>query len=129
MPSIGSQLLADARLAPDWVLPDDWGAWAMQERGWPTATVLQVAERFRDHWLAMAGQRARKVDWLATWRNWVRNERLRIDHAPHQRPDNSAPAKIARAIAERDARQAASASHAPDHVIELDRTDYRAVAH
>jgi hypothetical protein len=32
-------------------------------------------QRFRDYWLAKAGAHARKVDWLATWRNWVRNER------------------------------------------------------
>lgn len=28
--------------------------------------------KFRDHWLAAAGQNARKHDWDAAWRNWCR---------------------------------------------------------
>ena len=36
-----------------------------------------VAEReypaFRDYWTAKSGQDATKFDWLATWRNWLRN--------------------------------------------------------
>jgi uncharacterized protein YdaU (DUF1376 family) len=34
-----------------------------------------VGDRFRDYWLAQPGLKGRKVDWPATWRNWVRNER------------------------------------------------------
>lgn len=29
--------------------------------------------KFRDHWRAKGGQAGRKVDWQATWRNWLRN--------------------------------------------------------
>jgi len=29
-------------------------------------------QKFRDHWRAQPGQRGVKVDWDATWRNWVR---------------------------------------------------------
>jgi hypothetical protein len=51
------------------------------------------------------------------------------NHA-HQRPDNSAPAKVARAIAERDAaKQPAGGGYAQDDYIELRQTDYHAVAH
>lgn len=28
--------------------------------------------RFRDHWVAKAGKEGRKLDWIATWRNWMR---------------------------------------------------------
>jgi hypothetical protein len=31
------------------------------------------ADRFRDYWMAQAGQRATKANWTATWRNWCRN--------------------------------------------------------
>ena len=46
-----------------------------------------------------------------------------------QATDNSVPAKIARAIAERDARQSAGGGYAPDDFIELGSSDYHAVAH
>lgn len=30
-------------------------------------------DRFRDYWTAKTGQSATKLDWLATWRNWLRD--------------------------------------------------------
>lgn len=36
--------------------------------------VLGLADQFRDHWIALAGAKATKIDWAATWRNWVRND-------------------------------------------------------
>jgi len=38
----------------------------------------ETAERFRDYWHGVAGSKGCKLDWPATWRNWVRNEK-----APH----------------------------------------------
>ena len=38
------------------------------------AGVRREAEKFADHWHA-ATKNAAKLDWLATWRNWVRNAR------------------------------------------------------
>jgi uncharacterized protein YdaU (DUF1376 family) len=61
-----------SRLNPAWELPEDWGLWAMQERGWTVQEARRVAAEFRDHWLGKGESRA---DWLATWRNWVRRER------------------------------------------------------
>lgn len=29
-------------------------------------------DRFQDYWTAVPGQKGRKLDWLATWRNWIR---------------------------------------------------------
>jgi hypothetical protein len=34
-----------------------------------------VFSEFRDYWIAVAGQRGVKLDWDATWRNWVRNQK------------------------------------------------------
>lgn len=62
------------RLPADWVLPPDWAKWASSER--PELNVKKVAERFRDHWIAKPGKDGLKLDWFATWRNWVRNERI-----------------------------------------------------
>jgi len=59
-----------------WTLPIEWMQWAQGERpDWTSLEVERVALVFRDHWHGKAGKEARKTDWLATWRNWVRNER------------------------------------------------------
>jgi hypothetical protein len=63
------------RLAKEWVLPKSWGDWALAEQpSWTVEHTRHVAEVFRDHWHAKGGADARKVDWEATWRNWVRRE-------------------------------------------------------
>lgn len=62
-----------SRLPADWLLPKAWGEWALGEQpGWSPDDVRKEADKFRDHWLAKGGADARKVDWLATWRTWVR---------------------------------------------------------
>lgn len=68
------------RLPPDWSAPADWIAWAHTER--PDLNLADTAARFADHWHAKPGKDGRKLDWLATWRNWVRNERARPATAP-----------------------------------------------
>ncbi len=62
-----------SRLSADWVLPEDWESWASQER--PDLNPQKVGEQFKDFWIAKAGAQGVKLDWLATWRNWVRNQR------------------------------------------------------
>jgi len=44
-----------------------WGTHAF-----PSVNQSEEAAKFRDHWLAKAGKDARKADWMATWRNWIR---------------------------------------------------------
>ena len=68
-----------SRLAQDWFLSKSMGEWAQQER--PDLDVRQVAEQFKDYWVAQAGQKGVKLDWDATWRNWVRST-----HAPKRNP-------------------------------------------
>lgn len=65
-----------SRLPADWKLPEAWEAWALQEHpSWTPDGVRRVADQFRDYWTAKGGADARKVDWEATWRNWVRREK------------------------------------------------------
>jgi hypothetical protein len=33
-----------------------------------------VADSFRDFWIAKAGTGGVKLDWQATWRNWIRSQ-------------------------------------------------------
>ena len=64
---------AATRLPDDWVLPKAWGDWALHDRPDMTADdVRKEAEVFADYWHAKAGADAKKLDWQATWRNWVR---------------------------------------------------------
>ena len=58
---------------PDGFPTPDAKAWARNER--PDLVVDTVAEMFRDHWIAKPGKEGRKLDWLATWRNWVRGQK------------------------------------------------------
>ena len=67
------------RLANDLVLPREWRDFCVQER--PELHPTQTFEKFRDYWIAQAGQKGVKLDWFATWRNWVRNT-----NAPKQNP-------------------------------------------
>jgi len=60
-----------SRLSQDWFLTKPMGEWASQER--PDIDVRQVAEQFKDYWIAQPGQKGVKLNWDATWRNWVRN--------------------------------------------------------
>lgn len=71
-----SKALARAtRLPKDWILPTVWAEWAEETLGWPNKKVYEVAEIFRDYWIAVPGAKGTKADWQATWRNWCRNQR------------------------------------------------------
>jgi hypothetical protein len=65
---------AGSRLAPDWTPTDALKAWAAEAR--PDLDIDLQASRFRDYWAAMPGAKGRKTDWAATWRNWIRSEKL-----------------------------------------------------
>lgn len=57
------------RLSKDWVLPDEWKAWAMSQG----ADATLEGEKFYNYWISKAGQGATKLDWGATWKNWILN--------------------------------------------------------
>lgn len=69
---------AGSRLRSDWELPQDWHEWASKER--PDLNAPEVAEQFKDHWLAKPGRDGVKADWFATFRNWVRREKTHQAH-------------------------------------------------
>ena len=59
------------RLGADWTASAadlDYG----RNLGIPEPTLLREAEKFRDFWIAKAGPNGVKLDWPATWRNWIR---------------------------------------------------------
>ena len=68
-----------SRLAQDFVLSKDWIEFCVSQR--PELNAQQTFDQFKDYWIAQAGQKGVKLDWFATWRNWVRST-----HAPKRNP-------------------------------------------
>lgn len=64
---------ARATRLPDQDLPDAWRDFCQTER--PDLVPDQTYAKFRDYWTAKPGKAGTKLDWLATWRNWVREEK------------------------------------------------------
>lgn len=70
-------------------LPEGWRpsrellAWAAQEA--PGVDVRRETAKFTDYWLGLGGERARKIDWDRTWRNWIRKAAEHQPGSRHQR--------------------------------------------
>lgn len=86
----GSSKKRAVRLTAEWQLPRAWGEWAMQE-GLSEVCVRREAERFKDYWLSESGAKAAKLDWQATWRNWVRKALERQPKAANRSWSNGVP--------------------------------------
>ena len=50
----------------------EWIDFCNKER--PDLTAHNVYSQFRDYWISKAGSGGVKLDWFATWRNWVRSQ-------------------------------------------------------
>jgi uncharacterized protein YdaU (DUF1376 family) len=55
-------------------LPEEWSNFCKKER--PDLKPLEVWNQFKDYWAGIGGQKGAKLDWFATWRNWVRNQKV-----------------------------------------------------
>ena len=75
------------RLPPGWTPSVDDIAYCKTKR--PELNPDDVAENFRDYWTAKPGAGGVKLDWPATWRTWVRNEK-----PPAFKPEEKKPAVI-----------------------------------
>ena len=82
------------RLASDFSFPKEWEDFCQQTR--PELSPVKTFDQFKDYWIAQAGQKGVKLDWFATWRNWVRNtnapkvnpaDNIRLTVAPSNEPD------------------------------------------
>lgn len=83
------------RLPSDWmpptVLPAELAAMVAQ---WPPGHLDRTLADFRDYWTAASGSNARKSDWPATWRRWLR--RADDDLAKHRNRNVQRPGPFER---------------------------------
>lgn len=100
---------------PDNFLPsDEMIIWAKEHApgvGW------REHEKFLDYWRAQPGQRGVKLDWIATWRNWMR--KAADDLIARTRPA-SAPPKLFEEMREDRAAEARTAAQVADELRERD---------
>jgi hypothetical protein len=68
-----------SRLASDFCFTKEWEDFCQQTR--PELNPVKTFDQFKDYWIAQAGQKGVKLDWFATWRNWVRSTNV-----PKQNP-------------------------------------------
>lgn len=61
-----------SRLPANWVPNKELAEWSKAER--PDLDLRKVLDEFRDYWTSVAGSKGVKLDWDATWRNWVRKQ-------------------------------------------------------
>jgi DNA-binding transcriptional ArsR family regulator len=60
------------RWTEDSIIEQEWIDWAIEQGLGEEAARLE-ADKFSDYWIATTGAKATKLNWFATWRNWVRN--------------------------------------------------------
>lgn len=59
------------RLPSDFKPDQDWS----KSTGLPREILVEEFQKFQDYWNGKTGKDATKLDWQATWRNWIRNSR------------------------------------------------------
>lgn len=75
------------RLAPDWIAGFEYVEFCKAER--PDLDPLLMQEKFRDYWTGVPGKGGLKTNWLGTWKNFIRSERM----APQARASPAKPSR------------------------------------
>ena len=69
------------RIDPQWS-PSSPDRQAASDEGLSAFEIDREALRFRDYWAGRAGAGGVKLDWAATWRNWVRSTAEKLGKTP-----------------------------------------------
>lgn len=93
------------RITPDWSPSDAERAFAKQE-GFSDWEIQRETQKFRDYWTACAGAKGVKLDWTATWRQWIRNGADRAGKTPA--PSAGAAAAVSGYYAKAESEQLAA---------------------
>lgn len=62
------------RLPLDWRLSEELKQWAVDAHHLDPRKVVAISAAFRDYWIGLPGAKGCKLDWDATFRNWIRKE-------------------------------------------------------
>jgi hypothetical protein len=79
--NVADRKVRGSRLSAEWTLPRAWGEYALSI-GLHEQEVRREAERFRNYWHAASGANAIKLDWFATWKNWVLKTAEKLGREP-----------------------------------------------
>jgi len=79
--SRNSQPSRGTRIDPQWS-PSSPDRQAASDEGLSAFEIDREALRFRDYWAGRAGAGGVKLDWAATWRNWVRSTAEKLGKTP-----------------------------------------------
>ena len=79
------------RIPADFTVNDKMRNWAADKT--PSADLDVETEKFIDHWGSSTGASATKCDWVAAWRNWMRNAEQRTP-AWKKQQTQAAPATV-----------------------------------
>ena len=72
-----------SRLTQDFILPNQWIVEALAIKPiLKTTEIYEIFFTFKDYWISKAGKDGVKLDWLATWRNWVRRQEIKTTQRP-----------------------------------------------
>lgn len=83
------------RLPDDWAPTDEMLDWAERKR--PDVDPGLESEKFVNYWVAIPGGKGRKLDWPATWHNWILGARATPGYAP-ARPEAAPPSKTLQSL-------------------------------
>jgi hypothetical protein len=72
-----------SRISEDFRITPEMRLWASSKA--PDADLITETEKFINYWIAKSGKDATKLDWAATWRNWILNAKSNTQ----SRPDHS----------------------------------------
>jgi hypothetical protein len=91
-PSVSSATRRNATRVPEDFYPNEaMKAWFMAENLHRVLEAKREHEKFMDHFRAAPGERGRKLDWPATWRNWMRSAGERATRYGYARPVSAPP--------------------------------------
>jgi len=88
-PSLGKKASKGTRLSETWTLPPEWVEDGLNE-GLSVYDIERDAKKFKNYWLGKPGAGGIKLDWHATWRNWVISSAERLGKKPPNRPTTPA---------------------------------------
>jgi hypothetical protein len=82
----GERAKRATRIPGDFTITPEMATWVRKEC--PLVDFEWQTKQFIDYWLGKSGKDATKVDWLATWKKWMRTEQERTGQRNGTRPAN-----------------------------------------